>query len=569
MKKSLAKIKSLFSGDSDNETFENKVFSIVTLVGAIVCFFGIFLNIFNRGYFLMTPILGFLGIIFSLFFYLSFYKGITKPLILPFQILAALGLIINWYFFQGIDGSTALYFLPTMFLLIYSNPKKKYGFIFFSYVSLAIVLLIIQYLYPAWTLSYANDSSRQIDLALSFIITIFVLGYGAKALKINFDRERSITDQKNKELKISEARFRDIALSSGDWIWEMDANNIYTFCSEKAEEIIGYTPAEIIGKTPFDFSIGHGDERIGEEYWQTINARKAFNKIEYWNLAKDGQSICVLTSGVPIIDNRGEFAGFRGTNTNITLRKKAVETLKKNEIRLQELNDTKDKFFSIISHDLRNPFNAIIGFSNILAEQVKEKDYVGIEEYTAIIQNSSYRAMDLLMNLSQWSRSQTGRMEFSPESIDIEQLFNEVIELLNDSARNKSITISKKLEQNTTFLADKAMIGTVLRNLISNAIKFTNPNGSIVVSSEQKQDELMVTVSDDGDGIKENAIESLFRIENNQSTTGTQNEEGTGFGLILCKEFLDKHRGKIWVESEPNHGSKFHFTIPTVSKRLI
>ena len=569
MKKSLTKIKLLFSGDSDSEKFENKVFSIVTFIGAIVCIFGIFLNIYNSGYFLMTPILGFLGIIFTLFFYLSFFRGITNPLILPFQILAAFGLIINWYFFQGIDGSTALYFLPTMFLLIYSNPKKKYDFIFFSYVSLAFILLIIQYLYPAWTLRYANNNSRQIDLALSFIITIFVLGYGAKALKINFDRERSITEQKNKELKISEARFRDIALSSGDWIWEMDANNIYTFCSEKAEEIIGYTPAEIIGKTPFDFSIEHGDDRIRDEYWQTINARKAFNKIEHWNLTKDGDTICVLTSGVPIINNRGEFAGFRGTNTNITLRKKAVETLKENEIRLQELNDTKDKFFSIISHDLRNPFNAIIGFSNILAEQVKEKDYVGIEEYTAIIQNSSYRAMDLLMNLSQWSRSQTGRMEFSPESIDIEQLFNEVIELLNDSARNKSITISKKLEQNTTFLADKAMIGTVLRNLISNAIKFTNPNGSIVVSSEQKQDELMVTVSDDGVGIEENAIESLFRIENNQSTTGTQNEEGTGFGLILCKEFLDKHRGKIWVESEPNHGSKFHFTIPTVSKRKI
>ena len=568
MKKSLTKIKSLFSGDSDSETFENKVFSIVSLVGAIVCFFGIFLNIFNSGYFLMTPILGFLGIIFSLFFYFSFFKGITKPLILPFQILAALGLIINWYFFQGIDGSTALYFLPTMFLLIYSNPKKKYSFIFFSYVSLAIVLLIIQYYYPSLTLRYANDDSRQIDLALSFIITIIVLGYGAKALKKNFDLERTKTEQKNKELKISEARFRDIALSSGDWIWEMDANNIYTFCSEKAEEVIGYTPAEIIGKTPFDFSIEHGIENIGEEYWQAIGDRKAFNKVEHWNLTKDGNPICVLTSGVPIIDNRGEFTGFRGTNTNITLRKKAVETLKENEIRLQELNDTKDKFFSIISHDLRNPFNAIIGFSNLLAEQVKEKDYVGIEEYAAIIQNSSFRAMDLLMNLSQWSRSQTGRMEFSPESIDIEKLFNEVIELLNDSARNKSITISKKLEQNTTFLADKAMIGTVLRNLISNAIKFTNPNGSIVVSSEQRQDELMVTVSDDGVGIKENAIESLFRIENNQSTTGTQNEEGTGFGLILCKEFLDKHHGKIWVESKPNHGSKFHFTIPTVPRRI-
>lgn len=166
------------------------------------------------------------------------------------------------------------------------------------------------------------------------------------------------------------------------------------------------------------------------------------------------------------------------------------------------------------------------------------------------------------MNLLEWSRSQTGRMEFNPKAIDIVTLINDVIQLLDDSAQQKSITISRELPNNITVLADKAMMGTILRNLISNAVKFTYLGGTIFVSAEQKQDELMISVRDNGIGIKKDAIGKLFRIEENYSTYGTQNEEGTGLGLILCKEFVEKHRGIIWVESEMGKGSTFCFTIP-------
>jgi len=247
---------------------------------------------------------------------------------------------------------------------------------------------------------------------------------------------------------------------------------------------------------------------------------------------------------------------------DITERRKAEEAIKENESRLRELNATKDKFFSIIAHDLKSPFNSILGLSNMLADQVREKNHEGIEEYAGIIQKSTQRVFDLLMNLLEWSRSQTGRMEFSREYIELGVLINEVIELLGESAHLKSITIIRELPRNMLVFADKAMISTILRNLISNAIKFTYPGGKIVISSDKKPDELMISISDNGIGIKKEVIDKLFRIDETYIAPGTQEEKGTGLGLILCKEFIEKHGGKIWVESEVDKGSTFYFTIP-------
>lgn len=166
------------------------------------------------------------------------------------------------------------------------------------------------------------------------------------------------------------------------------------------------------------------------------------------------------------------------------------------------------------------------------------------------------------MNLLEWSRSQTGRMEFSPEEIDFGQLVTNVTSLSNDSAKNKGISIFTEISVKLMVFADKAMLGTILRNLIANAIKYSNTKGVIVVKARQSKKELLVSVADNGVGIGIADISKLFCIDQNHSTAGTQNEKGTGLGLILCKEFVDKHGGKIWVESEVGKGSTFYFTIP-------
>ena len=308
------------------------------------------------------------------------------------------------------------------------------------------------------------------------------------------------------------------------------------------------------------------DKEMMDNYFseEILSKRKPFNK-EYRIIRKsEGETRWVLGLGKLDFDAEGKVISMLGTIQDITERKQAEEALRQSEAHLRELNVTKDKFFSIIAHDLRNPFSAIIGFSNLLVEQVQEKDYEGIEEYAGIIKNSSQRALDLLMNLMDWSRTQTGSMKFYPKSFKIAPLITDAVELLKGSARQKSIAISMETSSDFNVIADKALISTILRNLISNAIKFTNPGGTIVVSTEQKQNFLVVMVADNGVGIRKEAIEKLFRIEESYSTAGTQNEEGTGLGLLLCKEFIEKHGCKIWVESELNKGSKFSFTLPLI-----
>lgn len=246
-----------------------------------------------------------------------------------------------------------------------------------------------------------------------------------------------------------------------------------------------------------------------------------------------------------------------------------VDSIASNHVKIELLNnellksnDQKDKFLSIIAHDLKSPFNSILGFSEILCEQVAEKNYQGIVEYSDIIHQSSKRAMDLLMNLMEWSQSQIGRMVFNPEYFVIGELIDEVILLLSDTAKLKSIIIRKALLPNTIVYADKNMISTVLRNLISNAIKFTHLNGEIIIPIVKKEGEIIVSVDDNGVGMTQDKIDRIFRIDENYSTPGTQNERGTGLGVIICKKFVEKHGGKIWVDSKVGIGSTFYFSLP-------
>lgn len=248
-------------------------------------------------------------------------------------------------------------------------------------------------------------------------------------------------------------------------------------------------------------------------------------------------------------------------SSNLTRIKQRQQITRQNKA-LFESNAEKDRFFTIIAHDLRNPFNSILGFSDLLVNQVKEKDYDGIDRYADIIRQSSKSAMDLLMNLMEWSKAHTGRMEFKPEYFELNALIMESEQLFSGAILQKKISISTNMPSGTVVFADKNMVRTVLRNLLSNAIKFTHPEGIIRISVVKSQFEFTVSISDNGIGISRDSISKLFRIDENHSTPGTQKEKGTGLGLILCKELIEKHAGKIWGESEPGKGSAFYFTLP-------
>lgn len=240
----------------------------------------------------------------------------------------------------------------------------------------------------------------------------------------------------------------------------------------------------------------------------------------------------------------------------------AYLTIESSNMELLEANITKDKFFSIIAHDLRSPFNSIVGFSNYLVEKIRGEDYTEMEKITNMILKSSGTAMDLLNNLMIWARSQSGKLEFNPEYFDISVIVKEVMQLLDSTAFQKSISISNLIPPNSMVFADKDMTSTIIRNLVSNALKYTNEDGKILISSKSLDNFFMVKITDNGVGITKDRINKLFKIAETESTLGTQKEKGTGLGLILCKEFVEKNSGEIWVESKPNMGTTFSFTLP-------
>ncbi len=243
-------------------------------------------------------------------------------------------------------------------------------------------------------------------------------------------------------------------------------------------------------------------------------------------------------------------------NTNL---EKKVELRTKE---LKELNATKDKFFSIIAHDLKNPFNTLLGFSELLITNFNEYDKGRIKEFINIIYQTSKNAYMLLENLLEWSRSQTGRLDMTPADIGIAELVNDNIDLIYNNASNKKLELINKIDKNVTAYADSNMINAVIRNLLSNAIKYSEPGGKIEITSKKRDKYIEVTVSDTGIGIKEENIEKLFRIDENFSTKGTNDETGTGLGLILCKEFVKKNGGEIWVNTTFEKGSEFTFKLP-------
>jgi signal transduction histidine kinase len=243
---------------------------------------------------------------------------------------------------------------------------------------------------------------------------------------------------------------------------------------------------------------------------------------------------------------------------------KQHEEITKHNIELSELNATKDKFFSIIAHDLRNPFSVLIGFSGLLYENAYTYTPEEVRELSQKMLDSSNRSFNLIENLLNWSSLQRGSLKIDPEKLKPSELVQQVIVLCTQDANLKNIALSSEINVDEPIYADREMIKTVLRNLISNAIKFTYPKGQIIIRTKMSDNNLLISVSDTGRGIIEENLNKLFEIEGNLSELGTADEQGTGLGLILCKEFVDLHRGKIWVESEIGKGSIFSFTLPYV-----
>lgn len=240
----------------------------------------------------------------------------------------------------------------------------------------------------------------------------------------------------------------------------------------------------------------------------------------------------------------------------------SIMDLKKSEEHLKQLNTTKDKLFSIIGHDLREPIGTLKPLLDILLKSSDLSDTENVKKVLRMIQKSSSAAYNLMENILAWARSQLNEITYSPEEIKLDKLVNRTLDLFTESLQNKNITLEVAISNDTVLKADKNMLMTVFRNLISNAIKFTPSGSSIHISSSINNGYHLIKVKDNGVGMDADRIQKLFQKTEYTSTYGTNGEKGNGIGLLLCKDFIERNGGQLFVESELNKGSVFSFTIP-------
>jgi PAS domain S-box-containing protein len=375
-----------------------------------------------------------------------------------------------------------------------------------------------------------------------------------------------ISERKQSEnaLKESEKKYRHVVENVGEGIGFVNSDEEFEVANPAAERIFGVGKGELIGKNLKGF--------LSEDQYLTIlNQTKTRKKghestYEFELTRPDGKKRSVLITAVPQFDDNNKFSGTHGIFRDITEQKRAELILKESGQRLLQLNADKDRFISILSHDLKSPFINILGFSEILTDEIESLNKDDIKEIAKNINKSAKITNNLLEDILLWARTQQGKILFNPQKLSFTEICKDTIEVLKPSAKAKNITLNYDKTERINVFADIDMLKTILRNLISNAIKFTNNDGAIRIIAEQTQSNIIITVSDNGVGISHDNIKKLFDIGQVLTTKGTAKETGTGLGLLLCKEFVQKNGGKIWVESKVGIGSEFRFTLPVSSE---
>jgi PAS domain S-box-containing protein len=378
-----------------------------------------------------------------------------------------------------------------------------------------------------------------------------------------------VTDRKLAEKNLQKERllFRTVIDNIPDSIYCKDTAGRKTLANVTELRFSGATTeVEILGKTDFDIypkNLAEGfyaDDQLVIQKGQPVINREEF-------LFDDkGQKQWLMTSKIPLKDNDGNIIGIVGIGHNITDRKNAEEEIKKRNDELSKINAEKDKFFSIIAHDLKSPFLGLLGLSKIMAT---EDENLSKDEFIAFgkeMNESASNIFKLIENLLEWAQMQKGALNFTPQEIYLNVIVSQNMNIIKQRAEQKGIVISREVPESLKVTADDKMLNTVLRNLLFNAVKFTTRGGNINVRAKTKDNHnIEISVSDTGVGMSEKDAKRMFKMDEKVSSKGTEGEPSTGLGLLLCKEYVEKHGGKIWVESEEGKGSTFYFTIPAGS----
>lgn len=344
----------------------------------------------------------------------------------------------------------------------------------------------------------------------------------------------------------------------------------FSFLGKKPEDVIGKPVHRVVAEKKFAGTFVDMDKKLFKSGTKQVYEAKAMNS--------HGEVRDVIFHKAAYKNSDGETAGLVGIFIDVTetrvvtrelteLKEHLEEKVSERTEQLEQANATKDKFFSIIAHDLKSPFNIIQGFLTLINDEFDEFNSQELKEFIGKTLEASTNTFSLLENLLEWSRSQRGTIEYKPVRMNLCDACNEVIYQINETAKNKKIRIINNIDHYHDAFADANMTRTIFRNLITNALKFSHPLNNIQINSEISGNMLVVCVQDNGIGMTKDYLEKLFIINEKTQREGTCKEKGTGLGLILCKEFVEKNNGELWVKSRENEGSSFYFSLPVATDK--
>ena len=378
-----------------------------------------------------------------------------------------------------------------------------------------------------------------------------------------------ITERKQAEETVRESKenYRTLIENMGEGVGFLNIEETFVFANPAAEKIFGVDKGKLTGLGLNDFLHGKNIGIVNNEIRIRKQGKNSTYEIEI--ISKDGSKKDIMVTATPSFRDE-KFIGTFGIFRDITDRKQAEEKIKHKNEQLIQANAEKDKFFSIISHDLRGPFNGFLGLSKLLAEDLQRFTPEDIKKIAGSMRDSATNMFSLLENLLEWSRLQRGITSFKPESFLLMPMIDDIMHTVMDSANKKEIEISYEIQADLEVFADEYMLASTIRNLASNAVKFTLKGGKVTIAAKSVPGHSVeISIRDTGIGMNHEMVHDLFRLDVQTNRRGTENEPSSGLGLLLCKDFVEKHGGKLWVESEEGKGSVFYFTIPSNAEGLM